>query len=56
MEDKSLLEYFIERTDERLLSIESKLDKIFKFKWQIIGGATVLSAIASFIINYWGKF
>ena len=45
MEDK--LEYFIEQTNHRLEKMDQKLDDLLGFKWQIIGGATFLSIVAS---------
>lgn len=44
MENK-LIDYFIEKTDRRLTAIETKLDKLLQFKWQIIGGSVVLSVL-----------
>lgn len=48
-EDK--INYFIERTDKRLESIEEKLEVILRFKWQVIGGSIVLSALVSVAIK-----
>jgi len=48
MEDK--INYFIDKTDDRLQRIEAKLDEVIKFKWQILGGAAVVSFIVSTIV------
>ena len=32
-------EYFVKRTDERLQSMEDKIDKLLQFKWAVLGGA-----------------
>lgn len=45
MNDK--LDYFIEKTDERLDRMENKLNKLLDFRWQLIGGATTISLIVS---------
>jgi len=60
--DKKLLDYFIDRTDERLDQldkeigakfdkIESKIDTLLKFKWQIISGATVASFLVTLVVQ-----
>lgn len=60
--DRQLLEYFIDRTDKRFdkidgeihakfNSIETKIDTLLKFKWQIISGATVVSVIVTVIFQ-----
>lgn len=43
--DKELIDYFIERTDLRFDKVDKKLEKLVAFRWQIIGGSTVLSII-----------
>jgi len=45
--DRKLMDYFIERTDARFDNIETKIDTLLKFKWQIISGATVVSIFVS---------
>lgn len=49
--DKELIEYFIERTDRKLDKIDTKLDKLFAFKWQIIGGSLFLSTVVTTFIS-----
>ena len=56
-EDK-LLDYVIRHTDnrfdevnERCSSIEEKVDQLLQFKWQVISGSVVLSAIASLALQ-----
>ena len=41
--DRNLIEYFIQKTDERFDKVEKKLDEVLKFKWQIVGGSVVMS-------------
>lgn len=43
------LEYFQKRTDERLESIEGKLDKLLEFKFRLMGASAAISAVVSFI-------
>lgn len=43
--------YFIAQTNERLEIIDRKLDTLLAFKWQIIGGSVVVSAIFSTAIS-----
>lgn len=47
MRDDELVSYLIQRIE----NIDKKVDKILEFKWQIIGGATVLSAVISIAIS-----
>jgi len=53
--DKNLMDYFVERTDERFDKLESKIDRLLEFKWQIIGGATALSAFVGIAIQLFFK-
>lgn len=46
-----LLPYYVESTNKRLDSIESKVDTMLKFKWQIIGGSFALSLAGSILIS-----
>lgn len=46
-----LLPYYVEHTNKRLDSIESKVDSLLRFKWQILGGSFALSLAGSFIIS-----
>jgi hypothetical protein len=48
---EDLVDYFIKHTDQRLLRIETKVDQLLKFKWQIIGGAAVVSFIVTACIQ-----
>jgi hypothetical protein len=45
--DKNLMEYFIERTDKRFDSIESKLEEVLRFKWRIAGALAVISILVT---------
>jgi len=54
--NKELMDYFIAKTDERFKLIETKLDTIIKFKYQVIGGSVLVSIIltASFqLLLHW---
>lgn len=65
MADKELLEYFIEDTrnrfdagerrfdkiDERFDAQDQKLDSLLAFKWQVFGGALVISAMITVAIQ-----
>lgn len=55
MDSHALVDTINRRIDdvtERIESIDSKVDELLKFKWQIIGGSMVLSALFSFIISF----
>lgn len=49
MSDK--FDYFIRKADERFDRIESKLDKLVAWKWQMIGGAGVAIFIGGLAIK-----
>lgn len=49
--DNDLFKYFMDQTNSRFDNIEKKLDKLLEFKWQIIGGAGLLSIIITILIN-----
>lgn len=50
------LDYFILRTDERLKSMEHKIDRLIGFRWMLIGMASAISAVVSIIISaYFGR-
>lgn len=46
-----LIDYFIEHTNQRLENIDHKIDKLIQFKWQIIGGAGILSVVMTVCIQ-----
>lgn len=50
---------YIETLDKRLEGLESKMESMLKFKWQIMGGTAVASAIVGvliqIIIAMWSK-
>jgi len=37
--------------DKRLDRLEEKVDKLLAFKWQIIGGSAVISAIVGLVVH-----
>ena len=41
------MERLIPYLDKRLDHLEAKVDQLIKFKWQVVGGAAVISAIVS---------
>ena len=47
-----MIEYFIRRTDERFDRVENKLDQLYKFRWQVIGGAAAVSAIVGLAVSF----
>lgn len=42
---------YLESIDGRLDKIESKVDTMIEFKWQIIGGSVVLSLIIGIVVQ-----
>lgn len=65
--DSKLVDYFIEKTDERLSLLEARMDNrfqetndkiepLYRFRWQFAGGVTVLNVILGLAIAiYFGK-
>jgi hypothetical protein len=49
--DKQLVDYFIEQTNDRFKILEGKVDKLIAFKWQIIGGSVVISAMVGIVVQ-----
>lgn len=56
--DKGLIDYFIQETNKKfdkveadMRSIDSKVDQLLEFKWQIIGGSVILSLVVTLIIQ-----
>ena len=47
MHDEKLIDYLIDRIEK----IDEKVDRLLQFKWQIIGGSVVLSAIITVSIQ-----
>lgn len=43
--DKDLVEYFIAQTDLKFVRVEKKLEELTAFKWKVLGGVAVISAI-----------
>lgn len=50
-DDKELLKYYIDQTNQRLDRLDTKVDELLSFKWQIVGGSVVLSVIINFLIE-----
>lgn len=50
--DRDLLQYFIERTDQRFDGVEKKLDALIGWKFKIVGAGAVISFIISILIAY----
>lgn len=54
--NKELVDYFIEQTNARFQSIETKLDQLFAFKWKIAGISLAVSTIVSLVVAvYFGR-
>jgi hypothetical protein len=51
MSQEKLIEYFIQQTDIRLERMESKVDKLLQFKWQIIGGSVAVSTVVGMAVQ-----
>lgn len=49
--EQDLIDYFIERTDERFDKLEDKVDTLLAFKWQIIGGSVIFSAFLTLVFQ-----
>ena len=45
--DLELLEYL----DKRFSTLETKIDDLYKFRWQIVGGSAVLSVIVGIFMK-----
>ena len=48
---KELIDYFISETNTKFDKLETKVDKLLQFKWQIVGGSVIASILLSVIIN-----
>jgi len=46
------LDYFIERTDERLRRIETKIEQLISFKIMLLGLAATFGAIAGMVVEF----
>jgi hypothetical protein len=46
-----LQDYFIEQTNLRLERIEQKLDVLLEFKWTLIGGSVMASALVALAVQ-----
>jgi len=49
--DTKLIDYFIEQTNDRFKQLETKVDKVLEFKWQIVGGSVIVSILLTVAIN-----
>lgn len=43
--------YFQKRTDERLASIETKIDQLLEFKFKLLGSSAAISAVVSLVVG-----
>lgn len=50
------VQYFMEQTNARLDKIDTNIEKLLRFKWQIIGGSVIFSVLCSAIITMVGLF
>ena len=46
----------IEKVDRKVDLVDSKIDEILSFKWQIVGGSVVMSAIIGICIQIFLAF
>lgn len=49
-----LLELVIKEMKSDIRDINTKVDKLLQFKWQIIGGSLVASALLTIIVQIFG--
>lgn len=42
---------YLESLDKRLDSLENKMDLMLEFKWRVIGGGLVISAVITLIVQ-----
>ena len=49
--DERLVNYFIEETNKKFDRLETKIDMLLQFKWQIIGGSVAFSAFITLAIQ-----
>ena len=52
---ESKLNYFIDRTDERLKHIEEQLEQLIGFRWLLLGMATALGAVSGIVVQFLTK-
>lgn len=50
-QQSELVRYFIEETNKKFERLEEKVDILLEFKWQILGGSMVLSALVTIAIQ-----
>lgn len=53
--DQTLLEWLkndIKEVKEDMKAMNEKVDQILQFKWQIVGGSVVISAIVGVLIQF----
>jgi hypothetical protein len=51
MDNKELVQYFINETNKKFERLEEKVDLLISFKWQLVGGSVVLSLFASVAVH-----
>lgn len=51
MEDKTMFHYFVDQTNNRLDSIEKKIDTLITFRMMLIGASLAVSAIVSLTVT-----
>jgi len=55
-DERELIHYFMKSTDNRLASIEKKLEQLISFRMMLYGMAAAVSAIVSILIAvYFGR-
>lgn len=51
MKMDSMMEFVIKEMKQDIRDINTKVDKLLQFKWQIIGGSLVASALITVVIQ-----
>jgi len=55
-EDHELIQYYMQRTDNRLARMEHKIEQLISFRMMLYGMAAAISAIVSVLIAvYFGR-
>ena len=50
-DETKLIEYFIERTDARLSSMEKKIDKLMGYKWKVTGIVIGVTSLVTLLLR-----
>lgn len=50
-----LVRYFIDETNKKFERLETKVDLLLKFKWEVIGGASAVSFLVAVLVQMFFK-